>query len=172
VRFPKVIRHRKSEATIYGKSKRYPFYRVVYRVAGKRRMKSVAAYSEARDFHDEFGALRDSVKIPARRNGLRHGFVSFHFALNANENLTAAEAGNSPAMVHKNYKGLATKAEGEAWFNVQPPTMAENVIAMPAKKYSGHNAPAQISVLTARLFVGASERLAHLPNHTGNVCRS
>ena len=62
-------------------------------------------------FHDEFGALRDSVKIPARRNGLRHGFVSFHFALNANENLTAAEAGNSPGMVHKNYKGLATKAD-------------------------------------------------------------
>ena len=30
-RFPKIIRHRKSQATIYGKSKRYPFYRVVYR---------------------------------------------------------------------------------------------------------------------------------------------
>ncbi len=82
-------------------------------------------------FHDEFGALRDSVKIPARRNGLRHGFVSFHFALNANENLTAAEAGNSPAMVHKNYKGLATKAEAEKWFAIAP-AKAANVIPLDA----------------------------------------
>jgi integrase len=81
-------------------------------------------------FHDEFGALRDSVKIPARRNGLRHGFVSFHFAMNANENLTAAEAGNSPAMVHKNYKGLATKAEAEKWFNVKPAETASNIISL------------------------------------------
>jgi len=81
-------------------------------------------------FHDEFGALRDSVKIPARRNGLRHGFVSFHFAMNANENLTAAEAGNSPGMVHKNYKGLATKAEAEEWFNVKPTETASNIISL------------------------------------------
>ena len=82
-------------------------------------------------FHDEFGALRDSVKIPARRNGLRHGFVSFHFALNASENLTAAEAGNSPAMVPKNYKGLATKAGAEKWFSVEPSKSAGNVIPLP-----------------------------------------
>jgi hypothetical protein len=64
-------------------------------------------------FHDDFGTLREEQKIPARRNGLRHGFVSFHFAMNVNENLTAAEAGNSPAMVHKNYKGLAVRSEAE-----------------------------------------------------------
>jgi integrase len=79
-------------------------------------------------FHDEFGALRDLIKTPAHRNGLRHGFVRFHFALNSNENLTAAEARNSPAMVHKNYKGLAAKAEAEQWFNVTPAQGAENVI--------------------------------------------
>ena len=28
-----------------------------------------------------FVALRESLKIPARRNGLRHGFVTYHFAL-------------------------------------------------------------------------------------------
>jgi hypothetical protein len=77
-------------------------------------------------------ALRDFVKIPARRNGLRHGFVSFHFAMNANENLTAAEAGNSPGMVHKNYKGLATKTEAEQWFNVKPAETAGNIILLAA----------------------------------------
>ena len=81
--------------------------------------------------HEDFGALRESLKIPARRNGLRHGFVSCHFALHANENLTAAEAGNSPGMVHKNYKGLVTKAEAEKWFAVCPAPAAANVIPLP-----------------------------------------
>jgi hypothetical protein len=64
--------------------------------------------------------LRGSLKIPDRRNGLRHAFCTFHYALYSNENLTAAQAGNSPAMIHGHYKGLATKAEAEKWFNVMP----------------------------------------------------
>ncbi len=97
------------------------------------RERSGPVWSKSIDmFQEGFAALRDSLKIPARRNGLRHGFVSFHFAMHVNENRTAAEAGNSPAMVHKNYKGLATKAEAEKWFNVTP-WKAENVIPLPAK---------------------------------------
>jgi integrase len=64
--------------------------------------------------------LRGSLKIPSRRNGLRHAFCTYHFALHSNENLTAAQAGNSPAMIHQHYKGLATKAEAEKWFSVMP----------------------------------------------------
>ena len=67
-----------------------------------------------------FMALRKSLKIPPRRNGLRHGFVTYHFALHQNENATSALAGNSPAMIHTHYKGLATKAEAEKWFAVKP----------------------------------------------------
>jgi hypothetical protein len=62
---------------------------------------------------------------------LRHAFVTYHFALHANENLTAAEAGNSPAMIHAHYKGLAAKAEAEKWFAVAP-TTAVNVIPLEA----------------------------------------
>ena len=36
MRFPKVIRYRKAEVTIYGKKKNYPFYRIAYRADGKR----------------------------------------------------------------------------------------------------------------------------------------
>ncbi len=71
-------------------------------------------------FVSAFARLRDSLGIPSRRNGLRHAFCSFHFAVHANENLTAAQAGNSPAMIHQHYKGLATRAEAEKWFNVCP----------------------------------------------------
>jgi hypothetical protein len=52
-RFPKVIRHRKTEATIYGKSAGYSLYRVAYRVDGKRRMKSFAVYAEAKTWADK-----------------------------------------------------------------------------------------------------------------------
>jgi integrase len=82
-------------------------------------------------FHTDFGDLRKSLKIPPRRNGLRHGFCTYHFALHANENLTAALAGNSPAMIHAHYKGLATKAEAEKWFNVRPVGGPENVVIIP-----------------------------------------
>jgi hypothetical protein len=36
--------------------------------------------------------------------------------------------GNSPSMIHGHYKGLATRAEAEAWFAVAPAPVAANVI--------------------------------------------
>jgi integrase len=80
-------------------------------------------------FHSDFNELRGSLKIPAKRNGLRHGFCTFHYALHSDEGLTAKEAGNSPAMVHGSYKGLSTKKDGEAWFAVAP-AQAANVIQL------------------------------------------
>jgi integrase len=71
-------------------------------------------------FHKTFERMLAGLEIPVRRNALRHGFVSAHYALYADEGLTAKEAGNSPGVVHANYKGLMTKAQGEAWFNVMP----------------------------------------------------
>jgi len=77
-------------------------------------------------FHAGFYSLLDGVNegretaIPRRRNGLRHAFCTFHLALHSNEGLTAAMAGNSPAMLHQHYKALATKPEAEAWFNTLP----------------------------------------------------
>ena len=88
-------------------------------------------------FHSDFGDLRTSLKIKPRRNGLRHAFCTYHFALHSNENLTAAQAGNSPAMIHAHYKGLATRAEAEKWFNVRPSKKAQNIIALPQKGIAG-----------------------------------
>ncbi|HXE42515.1 MAG TPA: hypothetical protein VN516_05785, partial [Candidatus Baltobacteraceae bacterium] len=47
MKFPKVIRHRKAEVTIYGKKPNYPFYRIAYRVAGKRHLRNYSKYGEA-----------------------------------------------------------------------------------------------------------------------------
>ena len=79
-----------------------------------------------------FVRLREALKIPSRRNGLRHGYCTHHLALHQNENVTASQAGNTPAMLHTHYKGLATKAEAEKWFAVMPPKNASNVITLPA----------------------------------------
>jgi integrase len=79
-------------------------------------------------FHDDFNALLGALKITARRNGLRHGFCTYHYAMHANESLTAQQAGNSPQMIHQHYKGLATKKEAVAWFGVKPKrALATNV---------------------------------------------
>jgi integrase len=71
-------------------------------------------------FQHGFAVLCEAAKVSRRRNGLRHAFCTYHFALHANENLTAQQAGNSPAMIHGHYKGLATKLEAEQWFQVSP----------------------------------------------------
>ena len=64
-------------------------------------------------FHTEFTELCAGLKLSRKANGLRHSFCSYHLVHHANENLTGAMAGNSPAMIHSFYKGLATKAEAE-----------------------------------------------------------
>jgi len=84
-------------------------------------------------WQQHFAALCDAVKITRKKNGLRHAFCTYHFALHANENLTAQQAGNSPAMIHAHYKGLATKKEAEAWFAVKPAKAAQNIVALPQK---------------------------------------
>lgn len=91
------------------------------------RKSSGMLFTKSKDtYHELFVNLRESLKIPARRNGFRHAFCTYHFALHANENLTAQQAGNSPAMIHAHYKGLATKAEAEKWFAVMPPQTPES----------------------------------------------
>jgi len=81
-----------------------------------------------------YAKLRADLKIPARRNGLRHSFITMFMAQHNDENLCAAEAGNSPQMIHDHYRALATKKEARAWFAVRPvkPAKSSNVIEFKA----------------------------------------
>jgi integrase len=87
---------------------------------------------EETTLQEHFGELCEKADITRKANGLRHAFCTYHFVANANENQTAQQAGNSPAMIHAHYKGLATKAEAKKWFNVRPARTAKNVIRLSA----------------------------------------
>ena len=83
-------------------------------------------------WQQHFVALCEKASVQRKPNGLRHAFCSFHYAAHGNENTTAQQAGNSPAMVHQHYKGLATAADGKRWFAVKPAKTEGKVIPMPA----------------------------------------
>ena len=82
-------------------------------------------------FQQHFVELCEAAKVTRKMNGLRHAFCTYHFAAHANENQTAQQAGNSPAMIHAHYKGLATKADAEKWFSVNPADAAKNERSKP-----------------------------------------
>lgn len=73
-----------------------------------------------RSYQREFFALCSRLKIERKPNGLRHGFATYFYALHSDENLTAKQCGNSPAMIFAHYSDAATKDEGLAWFAVAP----------------------------------------------------
>jgi integrase len=85
-------------------------------------------------FQQHFVELCKDAEVTRKTNGLRHAYCTYHFAANANENKTAQQAGNSPAIIHAHYKGLATKTEAEKWFNVTPPRAAKNIIPLATGK--------------------------------------
>jgi len=53
-------------------------------------------------------------------DALRHSWVTYRFALTNDAARTAAEAGHDQAILHRHYRALATKAEGERWFAILP----------------------------------------------------
>jgi integrase len=96
------------------------------------RKASGRVWSKSPDTLEEgLAELRDGAGVPARRNGLRHAFITFHMAAHSNENLTAAECGNSPQMIHEHYRALATAAEAKRWFGTNPAKARGNVIDLP-----------------------------------------
>jgi integrase len=72
-------------------------------------------------------ALKDSGVTPVH-NGLRHSFCTYRLADIQNAPKVALEAGNSPAMLFRHYRALATAEEGLEWFSIVPAGM-ENVVS-------------------------------------------
>jgi len=54
-------------------------------------------------------------------NVLRHSFISYRIAKIKNANEVSLEAGNSPGIIFRHYRELATEEQADAWFAILPP---------------------------------------------------
>jgi integrase len=66
-----------------------------------------------------------------KQNALRHSFISYRLAETQNINSVALEAGNSPQMIFRHYRELATPEEARTWFSIAPEA-APNVVPISA----------------------------------------
>jgi integrase len=64
-----------------------------------------------------------------KHNALRHSFISYRLAETQNINSVALEAGNSPQMIFRHYRELATPEQARTWFAIAPEAAA-NVVPM------------------------------------------
>ena len=83
-----------------------------------------------------FEALRnaaDNAKIKWKQNALRHSFISYRLAEIQDVNRIALEAGNSPQIIFRHYRELATPEQARTWFTIVPEA-APNVVPITAVK--------------------------------------
>ena len=73
---------------------------------------------------DRVRKLGIKAKLSLPDNALRHSYCSFRVAATGNVPQTSLEAGHSIQILHRHYRQLATKGEGEEWFAVRPATVA------------------------------------------------
>jgi integrase len=72
-------------------------------------------------------AARAGMKL--KQNALRHSFISYRAAELQNINQVALEAGNSPQMIFRHYRELATPEQARSWFAIAP-TETSNVVPL------------------------------------------
>jgi integrase len=87
-------------------------------------------HSKGYFIHELARAARDS-KLRWKANGLRHSFISYRLAEIQDVNRVALEAGNSPAMIFRHYRELATPEQARSWFAIAPEA-GTNVVPLTA----------------------------------------
>jgi hypothetical protein len=79
-----------------------------------------------------FEAMRNAAsdaKIKWKQNALRHSFISYRLAEIQDVNRVALEAGNSPQMIFRHYRELATPEQARSWFAISP-NASGNIVPM------------------------------------------
>jgi integrase len=68
----------------------------------------------------QFAKLGKATGVKWQKNGLRHSFISYRVAQTRDVPRVALEAGNSPAVISRNYLKHVTRAEASRWFGIMP----------------------------------------------------
>jgi integrase len=58
--------------------------------------------------------------VAYKKNGMRNSFISYRVAVVKSIAQVALESGNSPAVIDRDYRELATEADGKSWFAIVP----------------------------------------------------
>jgi len=94
-------------------------------------------------FGEKLKQLADEAEItPWPHNALRHSFGSFFYARTKNENLTAAEMGNTPQVIFKHYRALVKAKEVELFWKIQPPKNYRKLVSSHSPKGEKNGAAA------------------------------
>ena len=86
-------------------------------------------------FFEALSRTAQAAKIKLKRNALRHSFISYRLAEIQDVNRVALEAGNSPQMIFRHYRELATPEQARRWFAIAP-TEASNLVPMTADRHT------------------------------------
>jgi integrase len=70
--------------------------------------------------------------LPKRKNGLRHSYGTYRFALLQDEARVSSEMGNSPGELRTHYAELATPEQAKEWFAVTPRKSARKIVRFAA----------------------------------------
>ncbi len=89
--------------------------------AGKVWPHSHAYFYEAQRETAKRTKTKDLPAVEWKHNALRHSFISYRVAATSNMNQVAIEAGNSVAMIKRNYNKPQLEAAAKEWFAVVPP---------------------------------------------------
>jgi integrase len=73
------------------------------------------------------------ARIRLKPNALRHSYITYRLAEIHDVNRVALEAGNSPQMIFRHYRELATPEQARTWFSITP-AQPQNVVAITRKR--------------------------------------
>jgi integrase len=75
--------------------------------------------------------IKEQKPVKWQRNGLRHSYASYRFAITNDAGRVAGELGNSASVIHRHYRELVKLADAQRWFAVKPEGPA-NVVTLTA----------------------------------------
>jgi hypothetical protein len=84
------------------------------------------------EYYEQLAAASKAAQVAWKANALRHSFITYRLAQIKDVAATALEAGNSPTMIFRHYRELATEEEAAEWFSILPANTLRNVVRMTA----------------------------------------